>query len=360
MTKVLLIFDYLKEAFEVNRKNKLLYRPQVLLAVLKALTVLSVGMLIYFYVRGMLGRDLSLDDYSFSSLISAFLVIIIASILFWVVSAVFQSGLYYMYDRSVRTGETKASDFSYGIRQYLLKFLAVDLLTLFAWIVFSPVYLIIGLITLFSGFAIVPVVVSIFLGMWKVSIISNECSIFTALKNSLRFAGKFFAAYSVFMLIVFAFTNPVQKAEGIRIVTNLASTIIESIKDEKLTTPDNPYLIPNFEPDSRLNYQFDTYTDSPAYKYPYTDTYDKYSQDLDLTPYKALPDIKNSITENMNSYLRVVGILFITGAAVLSIGTFLSSLIRMIFEVFFGLAMFVVYKNKFQIIAPEQSEEVPK
>lgn len=360
MAKVLLIFDYLKEAFGVNRKNKLLYRPQVLLAVLKALTVLSGGMLIYFYVSGMLGTDLGLDNYSFSSLLSAFLVIIIAFILFWVVSAVFQSGLYYMYNRSVMTGEARASDFSYGIRQYLFKFLAIDLLTLLAWIVFLPLYLIIGLFTLFSGFTIVPVFVSIFLGMWKVSIISDECSIFTALKNSFKFAGKFFAAYSVFMLIVFAFTSPVQKAEGIRIVADLVSTAIDSIKDEKATTPDNPFLTPDFEPDSSLNYQFDTYLDSPAYKYSNIEPSDISSYDMDLVPYRTSLDLKDSTTDSMNSFLEVMGILFIMGVAALSIGTFLSSLIKMIFDVFFGLAMFVVYKNKFQIIAPEQSEEVPK
>lgn len=365
MTKVLMIFDYLKDTFEINRRNRTLYKPQIVLAVLKSAAVLLLGIFVYFFYNGMLNNHSSFDSPNIMVIVVIMVLIALLLAIFWLVSVLFQAGLYFMYYRAVAQGSTQTKDFWQGVRRFFLKFLAIDLLTFAAWIPFLFLYLIVGFLTLGVGFAIIPILLTVFLGLWKISIVSDNCGVFDALKNGFRFGAKFFIPYTLFVIISLAFTNPVH-TNGTMNFANGLSNISENKDRETDWNEFSPEkYLPEYEygPDSKADLfkhvsSFDSdFFDSDDILNPDKELPYHYSEQFE-DPFKFNLEKENRLVDTLKSHLDMVGIVLLIGTMVLSVGVLLNTLIKMVFSVFFQLAAFVIYMNKFEKPVCEQACEV--
>lgn len=291
MEKIYLIFDYFKEAFHMNKDNKKIYGPQIALIILKTLTVIVCGLIIYSYI----GSDKFMDyDASkwFFFVITSLLWLGLLLLGLGIISLIVESGLYNMYKKCVINNELAPGDFKEGVKKYFFKFLLGDILVAVAWIVICIPYLIVGVITLTIGLAVIPLIANIFLTMWKVSIVMKDNDVITAFKDSFSFAKRNFLALTVLQLIHWAFVKGATTSGGF-----------------------NSY------------YSF-TNPSSPANSVP-----GKYS---------------SFNGPSMEDVVKVAKIICAILIPVISIATFVASIITMIFEVFFSLVIFIAYIKKFE------------
>lgn len=374
MKKFLLVFDYFKEVFEVNRNNKLLYKPQIIMAIIKALIVLGISTFTYLYIEYLINSNPYFGISLLTSILLGILGILGIITVLWLVLMLFESGFYYMYFKSLTSGTVRDIDFWDGVRKYFLKFIIVDIMTKVIWIFVGILTFIAGILTLGVGFVLVPIAFMIFISMWKVSIVYDNCGIFEALGKSMKFAGRHFIPFSLFMLITFAFTSPIQSygwGNGVLKLSNLLGNGVNQVQQEKnsnikdLLDPNlNPYNIPNDIPTSEWDNpeNLSIGNESSSYNISLIRAEDKIDADnlegmIEWFNQEA-GNLENGDDERLFKGLgqnaQWITTIAVVCIVLLVLGTLASSLIMMIFQVFFGLAMFVVYKHNFNVSVPAQ------
>ncbi|MTI47040.1 MAG: hypothetical protein FH761_04330 [Firmicutes bacterium] len=278
MRKSYLIFDYFKEAFHINKKNKKIYLPQLALIGFKSLTIILAGIFLYSFIK----KELFIlyDFNRVMGLISNFgIKIVIVFLAYGIVSVIIESGLYNMYKELILTKGLTKGTFWTGVKKYALKFLLGKILVLIGWIIIIPFYLILGVATLLIGLTLIPIIISVFLSMWKTSLVMNDHGVIAAFRDSFGFAKRNFFPLSLLQIIHWAFVH-----------RNSGSLNSQS--------------------------NFSNFSNKP-------------SIDLDFAI-------------NATKVLIAGLIPFIT------ISTIVTSFIRMVFEVFFSLVIFITYKNDFK------------
>lgn len=381
MEKVLLVFDRLKQAFNVNVQNKKIYKMQIILAVLNTIaTLILLGILYSFFSR--LDRSgYNFSIFTISDLFSGIAAVIIIGIVIGLILMFFEAGLFQMYYNAVYLGETNNKDFFLGAKRYFWKFFGVNILTILMWTIFIPFYLILGLLSLGAGFTLVPIAVNIFLIMWKVSIVTDECGIICAFKNSIKFAGRNFLPLMVFVLLMMAFTAPIKPSSGgsggsdfLRVVQNFQKLKNENGKkpadiENNLLNPSKSLINPEqLSTDSSIDYNRDISDlmnqdnlgnalgepninlENPYIKIPND------AQAKSFSPFGG--NFFANISENIAKISGIIKIIILAVISIITIGTLVSSVIKMFFVVFFMLAMFVIYKEGFIKTANESVEVV--
>ncbi|HYE11766.1 MAG TPA: hypothetical protein VEF53_16495, partial [Patescibacteria group bacterium] len=216
MNRLLLIFDYFKEAFHINKQNKALYKPQIALIAVDVLIILLVGISVYSWIG--IENIRTLTEMGSSEILGFVLnqgFKVIAIILAYaLISVILEAGLLNMYKKAVTQGYTEPGDFREGLSKYFVKLLLGKLLIFLCYIPALPFYLLIGIITLTVGLAVIPIVVGVFLTMWKVSLVMNDVGIIEALKDSFQFAKRNFMPLTVLQIIHWAFARGVSGGGG--------------------------------------------------------------------------------------------------------------------------------------------------
>ncbi len=291
MQRVYLIFDYFKEAFHINRNNKRIYLPQILFIVIKALIIL-VGSI---YVSNWLKTNsfyMLNEKEVFDFLISNLVNFLLIGITYLLVFIALESGLYYMYKACVFGKGLVKGDFLKGVKKYFFKFLLINLLIAISTVIIFPIAFLFGILTLFVGFIIVGIIfmiADIFVNFWKISLVVNDSGIFTAFKDSISFLKRCFLPVVFIQIIYLAFS-------GI----------------------------------SRLSSSF------------------SFRSNID-----DFINISRNFNHNLMSYFnidfinRMIRIVMSVIIPVITISTIVSSLIVMVFKVFFSLSLFVAYKHNF-------------
>jgi hypothetical protein len=212
------------------------------------------------------------------------------------ISVVIESGLLNMYKKAV-LGGTEAGDFGEGISKYFLKLLLGEVLIILCCILALPFYLILGIVSLTVGLTVIPLVAGVFLTMWKVSLVMNDTGIFEALKDSFRFAKRNFIPLTVLQIIHWAFSKGATGGGGGGGGSNF-----------------------NYSNTSNYGNNFD-------------------------------PGFGNNFVgvPGMEEVIRIVKLVVAILLPIVSIAIIAGSVIAMIFEVFFSLALFVAYKNDFKV-----------
>lgn len=292
MEKIASIFDYMKKAFRLNVDNKGLYKPIVLLILLKVTFFIIFGVMLYNFT-------LSLEDttfnwqffanFSISTVGGVFLMMVVVGI----GSLIVEAGLYNMYRFVLEEGPLQQGVFSDGIRKYFWKFLFVNILTLIFWLLILIPYIIVGFVTLFIGFVLIPLIVSVFTIMWKIIIVVDGLSIMDALKKSIGFAKQNFVPLTALIIIKQAFSG---FGSGGGSTGGNTSRFISDSGNEFIPVEG----VENINPDVTFR-EFFT---------------------------QALPYIKTAF------YIMI---------PVITIAIVITSLIKMVFEVFFNMTLFVMY-----------------
>ncbi|MDK2934150.1 MAG: hypothetical protein PWP27_1960 [Clostridiales bacterium] len=298
MKKIHWIFDYFKQAFHINRTNKILYIPQIIFIAVKLLMIMGIGVAVY---TGLGQRDfyrLIIGDFRFEQffpmLVYGGISLLMMGLIYMIISRIVEAGLYNMYKQSVMAGTIETGAFGDGVRKYFFSFLLGDILIFIAWVIFLPFYFIAGIVTLTVGFAIIPLIINIFLTMWKVSLVMNDSGLFTALGDSFRFANHYFFPLTILQFIHWSFVK------GIRGGGN------------------------------RGNYGL------------------RWTEHVDKVP--QLPFWPGSISNQQDIVAIVINFMKIAIAVlvpVVTIATAVAALIKMIFEVFFSLVIFIAYHHRF-------------
>jgi hypothetical protein len=300
MNKLILIFDYFKEAFHINKQNKALYKPQIVLIAINVLLFLFVGIGIYTWVGveniHALTEMQPWDILAFG--LNQGIKLIVIGLFYALFSVLIEAGLLNMYKKAVTQGYTETGDFREGVSKYFLKLLLGKLLIFLCFIPALPVYLILGIVTLTVGLAVIPIVASVFLTMWKISLVMNDYGIIEALKDSFRFAKRNFIPLTVLQIIHLAF---VQGASG-------------SGGSANFNIPDTSNFGEGF---------------GQGFGNEFPD----------------LPGIEEGIDAFVNALKIIIAVLI----PIIALATISLSIIAMIFEVFFSLALFVAYKNDFKV-----------
>lgn len=314
MKKTYFIFDYFKEAFHLNKRNKQLYKPQITLIILKVLMLAAAALLIYSALRDMNFNNVNNfqfnDEAGLTMALGAKLLGI--ALAYFIVTTLIESGLYNMYKQCVLFGEPNKGAFLQGVGSYFPSFFLGELVIGLFWIIVSPLYLILGTISLFIGFTLIPMAVSIFLTMWKVSLVMNDTGIFRAFKDSFRFAARNFVPLTILQLINWSFVKggPGKGSGGS--ISNIARYSLD-----KKTSNNSIY--------NNGIFKFNNYNNS------------------------------NITAEEFHKVLKVLFSIFVP---VISVAVLVSLLIKMIFGVFFSLAMFIAYMRGFTEPQADNSEEV--
>jgi len=307
LNKLVLIFNYFKEAFHINRQNKNLYKPQLLLIALRVVLILFVGIGVYNWIGASNINSIThmRPDQILGFFFSQGFKLLAILVAYALISVVVEAGLLNMYKKAVLQGHTGTEDFKEGLSKYFIKLLLGDLLIILCYIISLPFYLILGIITLTAGLTLIPIVVGVFLTMWKISLVMNDTGIITAIKDSFGFAKRNFLPLAVLQIIHWAFTQGAGGGSG----------------------SGGNFNMPN----------------SNSYNGNYSGEFDPGFGD----GFMGVP--------GMEEVIRIIKIVIAVLLPVISIAVIAGSVIAMIFEVFFSLALFVAYKNDFKV-EEKQSE----
>ena len=300
MQKVYLVFDYFKEAFHINRNNKRIYLPQILFIIIKALIILAGGIYISNWIK--INNFYMLSEKEvFDFLISNLVDFLLIGITYLLISIALESGLYYMYKICVFGKGLMKGDFLRGVKKYFFKFLLINLLIAISTIIILPIAFLFGILTLFVGFMIVGIIVMIaviFINFWKISLVVNDSGIFTAFKDSISFLKRCFFPVFFIQIIYWAFSGG-----------------------------------------SKLSSSFSFRSD--------IDNFIDTSRNFGHTPMSYF---------NIDFINRMIRIVMSVIIPVITISTIVSSLIVMVFEVFFSLSLFVTYKHNFNTVDTSNRE----
>ena len=287
--KIIKIFDYFKEAYGVNRKNKVLYKPQLIYIGIQAFFIALLLITIYQFVRLLDRNWLNFGESFFGS---GFLVVLVFMVfVLGIGKMILEPGVYAMYVESVYDGKTSVHQFTNGIKEYFWRFLGANLLIIAFWIVAAVPFLCLGIFTLFIAFSLITIAVSVFLATWKIDIVVNNHSTIEALKCSINFGKKHFIPMGLLVLLENSFTLYSSSGGG-NVSGNYSS---------------------NF---SNMENSFSSATD---------------------------------FTHTFNQLVTSIKTIILVLIPVITIATIICSIIKMIFEVFFALVFVVVYKNQFAL-----------
>lgn len=306
MERIYTIFDYFKEAFHINRENKIIYLPQFIFIGIRLLMIIGMGLWVYSWVD-------KINIYSFNErdvlffILPYIITLVILLIAYGILSVIVEAGLYNMYKKSILLGKCEKSDFSEGVRKYFFKFFLSNILLALAWLIASPVYLITGAVTLSIGFTLIPLLVDIFLTMWKISLVMNDSKIFDALKDSIKFAKLNFFPLTVLQLIHWSFVKAASGGGGGGGLGNVGNSFNYKTGGNNIPAPFN-------------------------------------NIDMDWD-------------QIVNIVLKVIKIIIAVLIPVISIAVLASALVIMLFEVFFSLVLFIAYSRKFSIPEVNMIEE---
>lgn len=295
---VLLLFDYFKEAFRLNRTNRALYGPQILLILARMVLLAGIGIWAFMWLGG--DRFHSLLVYGGTPRQILRILIEPAGValgglgLWLLVVRLIEAGLFNMYKTAVQSGAVQEGAFGAGVAKFFLPFVLGDLALGVIFVVLIPVWLLVGIVTLSIGFTLFWIAVGVFLMFWKVSLVWNERGVIDALKDSFRFAWQHLFGVTALYLIRRAFASPL--AGG----GNGGSSNIQNMANYSNGN------VPSFNP------------------------------------------------YHLQRFLRI-GVSIAVPVIILLVTVY--TLIRMLFDVFFGLAVFVTYKNGFTA-EPEVSPDV--
>lgn len=304
--KILRLFDYFKIAYNFNRKHKELYKPQIILILLRSVFIIISALSILKIVDNLVNLAPSMDSSALAQLllrqfVGLPLITIVFSILLLLLGSTYvEAGLYKRYYRIVNK-EDNSTDFISGANKYFFKFLLGNLLIILFWIIAALPYILLGFITLTIGFSIIPIIIDTFLLVWKVIIVSGEDSIISAFKKSFRFGKIHFIPGFVYVLIQNVITLGSSHGGG-----NIGSTLNIGQPLGNLKNSNN-VAVP-------------------------------FSSDFDFYP--------------------VIKIAIVSLLSVVTIITIVVSLVQMIFQIFFGLVTTVLYLDNWQIIDEIDEEEV--
>lgn len=309
MKKLVLIFDYFKEAFHINKQNKSLYKPQIALIAVKALLILFVGMSIYSWIG--IENFYSMAD-SFDGprealrfILDISLKLLILLLAYALISVIVESGLLNMYKKAVMQGYTESGDFAEGISKYFVKLLLGELFIIVCFVLSLPFYLILGVITLTAGLTLIPIIAGVFLTMWKISLVMNDIGLFAAIGDSFGFAKRNFFPLTVLQVIHWSFTNGISGGGG------------GGGGSSNFNLPSNNGFDRGF--DGGFGREF--------FNIP-----------------------------GLEAFVKVMKTIIAILIPIITIATISASVIAMIFEVFFMLALFVAYKNGFKVEEPPAAE----
>lgn len=283
-----MLFDYFKETFRTNRANKELYGPQIALILVRMAAVAGMGIWLYIWLAGSEVQNflvMGINSWqAFQILLRAAGFGALGLVLWLLVVRLVEAGLYSMYKAAVLSGSVPPGTFRTGVARFFLPFVLGDLAIALIFLIISPIWLVVGFATLFIGFALFAIVAGVFLMFWKVSLVWNSRGIIEAVKDSFRFARRNLAGVTGLYIMRRAFSAPMGGG--------------------------NP----------TISYNFSSGGGVPG-------------EPITLDPSDVL------------HWLRI-GVSVLTPILVIVVAVY--SLIKMIFDVFFGLALFVSYKHDFQ------------
>ncbi len=290
MEQVARIFDYFKRAYILNKTNRALYLPQIALILLKISFYIIFGLLLFEIAVSVADCDFSfwmLKDSFFKSLVWWIVMIVLYSL----ASVIVESGLFNMYRSCLLNEELEKGAFKTGAAKYFFRFLLADLLMILAWILFLIPYIFIGIFTLLAGFVLIPLLIAVFTTMWKVTMVMEDARLIESLKRGMRFAKNHFWSLGVLVILQRAFLS--LPSSGGSSNSNAANWN---------TQGDPKEMIPGSMENGDMSF-LQWYSD-------------------------ILPYIK------IGFYILI---------PIVSIAVILGSLVGMVFQIFFGLSIFIMY-----------------
>lgn len=282
------LFDYFKKAFQLNKSNKELYLPQIALILTKAAMFIAFGVILYQFAIDVgevgFGLDAIIEYGKTLAWWGVGLLAITA-----IGGILVESGLFNMYKAVLNNMELNMSVFIDGASKYFFKMLLANILLFVFWILILIPYLIVGFITLFAGFVLIPILITIFTTMWKVSIVMDDITVMDALKNSISYAKANFKPLGALVIIKSAFLSSTGSSGG---SSNGGSRSWNTGGEQT-----------NFD----IGFE--------SFQKGYVE---------------ALPYIKTG---------------FLIAVPVITVSIIIGALVKMIFEIFFNLSIFVMYKE---------------
>jgi len=297
--KILKLFDYFKIAFHLNLSNKQLYKPQIIFLMIRGLMIITSAFTLLSIGDKMIHLKTMDFERFFSLFWSAFWgipsLLIFITLLVMVLGLTYvESGLYHMFYKAYKE-ELTVGDFSTGAGTYFFKFLGGNILILFFWFLALIPYFITGILTLTVGFTLIPILVSTFLLVWKASLVTDQTTLGGAFKKSYRFAKANFIPTMTFVIIKNAMTSIASGGGGGGGSSNIPQTT-----------------------NNTNNFFQDMPSDFPSQDFPFSNDFFNY-------------DILK---------LFVIGI-----TTLITVGTIITGLIQMLFNIFFGLTTIVLYNE---------------
>jgi len=295
MNEIAKLFDYFKRAFQVNKNNRGLYLPQITLILVKACYYLAFGIFLYQLTIGI--GDMGFEATTFKE--------VFFSMAWWIGgmivvgglgSMVVEAGLFNMYKVSINDELIDSNIFFEGVRKYFIRILLANILMMIFWVAFAIPYFIISVFTLLAGFILIPLLITVFTTMWKVSMVIEDLTVIEGLKRGIRFSTKHFVPLSALVIIKQAFLSSQAGSSG-----NANAGNWDSSNNISKVTDNSPVDL------DTVHFSFN----------------DVYAQ--------ALPYIKTGF------YILI---------PVVSIAIIIASMVRMVFEIFFELSIFVMYIEK--------------
>lgn len=382
MRKILFIFERLKEAFNANLQNKKIYKPQIILALINSIVIIIPFGILYSYFLKLESSGFNFEIFKFSDLISALFIFGLAGVIFAITLVYFEAGLFQMYYKAAYSGTTDNNDFIEGTRKNFLKFIGINILTALMWIIIIPIYIIVGLITLGAGFILLPIVIQVFISMWKVSMVANGSGIIASFKSSVKFGAQNFVPLLVFILLMTVFISPLRQNNGVNVISDI-NQYVQKYQQKQEQNKESPYI----PEQGIMNPEDISYSESINAEPDFdvgnniSDIINNSQLGKDIETQDSLFDLKNPATtpqqNQIDNILRLFGedflknistaldkssglikAILLTIISVIALSTFISLLVRMLFKVFFNLGLFLIYKNGFKKQEAESGEVV--
>lgn len=305
--KTLKLFDYFKHAYRLNIANKQIYKPQIIYILLKTLFIILTAFSYFSIIKNMhLLTGIALDRFiillwnEFQGL--PLILTCITIMLLLLGTTYVEAGLYHMYYKC-SINELEDDDWRFGARRYFLRFLGSNIIVALFWIIAAIPFLLIGIITLSIGFSIIPIIVSVFFLALKVAIVRDNISLFSALNASITFGKNHFIPLSIFIFIRNTISFP--QFNHSNILSN--SNSFSSLNDDSVNSLFTP----------------DPYTNLPLEGF--------------YNPFENL------------DFFKIFSIFYAVVVSVISVSTIIIGLINMIFNVFFGIVITLIYKDNWLI-----------
>lgn len=204
--KIMKLFEYFKQAFNLNKMNRQLYKPQIIFLVLRGLLLFLLGLSMAELSRTMMPFIGGVSVLKFMSLLwkefqgTPLLLTLVTMLVLIFGSTYVEAGLYALYAK-VNRGDRDNLVFATGANRYFLSFLGGNILIFLFWVIASIPYVIVGSVTLTLGFVWVPIIISALLMVWKASVVSDDVGVFTAIGNSINFGKSHFWPAAVFIIV---------------------------------------------------------------------------------------------------------------------------------------------------------------